>query len=359
MWGRARCFRARMGPGPRSIGTMYQAGCRATTMAAIETGLYLRAKGISHDHMGRSIGARHRRFKRAGAGPGGGVARTRRARSRPPRATRRAWTASLPPPRDGAIAVRLDHCNTDEITSAVAQVQSTFGGIDLLVNNAGAGLLGGIEEASDDEMRWLFETNMFGPLAVTRAVLPGMRARRRGWIVNMSSAGGFSGAAGSGLYCATKFALEGFSEALAEEVAEFGIGVMIVEPGPFRTDFASNRRTSAPGDRRLQPGLAAAGGDTGHRQPPKRRSGARRRGHPGRAGRRRGRRCVCRWDAMRPTRPSPSTMAGHRKRQCGATAPPTLTFRRRRLRQTSVSEPTTGIGAHVRHRPLRDSIPLR
>ena len=114
-----------------------------------------------------------------------------------------------------------------------------FGQIDVLINNAGFGLMGAVEEVSDAETRKLFETNVFGVLNVTRAILPHMRERRSGHIVNISSMGGFVSFAGPAVYCGTKFAVEGISEGLAQEVAPLGIKVTIVEPGAFRTDFAT------------------------------------------------------------------------------------------------------------------------
>ena len=116
--------------------------------------------------------------------------------------------------------------------------QRKFGRIDVLVNNAGYGYLAAIEEGEDADIRAMFETNVFGLAAMTRAVLPIMRAQKSGAIVNISSMGGFIGFPGSGYYAATKFAVEGLSEALSKEVAPFGIKVLIVEPGPFRTDWA-------------------------------------------------------------------------------------------------------------------------
>jgi short-subunit dehydrogenase len=107
-----------------------------------------------------------------------------------------------------------------------------------LVNNAGFGYMAAVEEGEDDEVRAMFETNFFGLVDLTRAVLPGMRQRRSGHIVNISSIGGFVGFPSSGYYNATKFAVEGLSEALAKEVEPLGIKVLIVEPGPFRTDWA-------------------------------------------------------------------------------------------------------------------------
>ena len=136
-----------------------------------------------------------------------------------------------------AIVAQLDVTNDDHIASALAAAEA-FGGIDVLVNNAGYGFVGGIEEGSDQEVRVQFETNFFGAAALTRAVLPMMRARGSGYIVNISSLAGVCGYASTGWYSATKFALEGFSEALAQEGAEFGIKVLVVEPGQFRTDFS-------------------------------------------------------------------------------------------------------------------------
>lgn len=132
----------------------------------------------------------------------------------------------------------LDVTRPEQIAEAVARGEAGFGRIDVLVNNAGYGYLSAIEEGDDDEVRAMFETNLFGLANVTKAVLPGMRARRRGHIVNISSQGGLIGFAGVGYYNATKFAVEGLSEALAKECEPLGIKVTIVEPGPFRTDWA-------------------------------------------------------------------------------------------------------------------------
>jgi NAD(P)-dependent dehydrogenase (short-subunit alcohol dehydrogenase family) len=121
---------------------------------------------------------------------------------------------------------------------AVAKIaQERFGGVDVLVNNAGRGLLGAVEEVSDAEARAVYDTNVFGLLNVLRAVLPGMRARRSGRVFNLSSVGGFTTGTAWGVYGSTKFAVEGLSEALAQELAPLGITVTIVEPGYFRTDF--------------------------------------------------------------------------------------------------------------------------
>src|SRR4051794_27206835 len=136
------------------------------------------------------------------------------------------------------LAAALEVTDAGHIRSVVAQAERTFGCIDVLVNNAGYGYLSAVEEGEDDEVRAMFETNVFGLFALTRAVLPGMRARRRGHIINISSVGGLVGNPGSGYYAATKFAVEGFSEALAKEVAPLGLRVTLIEPGPFRTDWA-------------------------------------------------------------------------------------------------------------------------
>lgn len=141
--------------------------------------------------------------------------------------------------------LRLDVTDPASVTAAVDAAIAEFGRIDVLVNNAGHGFLGALEELTDAQSRAVMETNVFGVLAVTRAVLPHMRARRSGHIVQMSSVGGVVGNPGHALYATSKFALEGMSEALAGEVAPLGIRVTIVEPGPFRTDFAGRSMTFA------------------------------------------------------------------------------------------------------------------
>jgi NAD(P)-dependent dehydrogenase (short-subunit alcohol dehydrogenase family) len=134
-------------------------------------------------------------------------------------------------------ALALDVTDTDRIRKAVAEVLDRHGRVDVLVNNAGRGAIGAAEETSDSELRHLMDLHFFGPAALTRAVLPGMRERGTGAIVQMSSMGGRFTVPGVGAYSATKFALEGWSEALAKEVGRFGIRVLIVEPGAFRTSF--------------------------------------------------------------------------------------------------------------------------
>jgi NAD(P)-dependent dehydrogenase (short-subunit alcohol dehydrogenase family) len=135
-------------------------------------------------------------------------------------------------------ALALDVDKQEQIDAAVRAAEARFGRIDVLVNNAGYGYLAAIEEGDDSDVRAMFDTNFFGLAAMTRAVLPIMRAQKSGAVVNISSIGGFIGFPGSGYYAATKFAVEGLSEALAKEGAPHGIKVLIVEPGPFRTDWA-------------------------------------------------------------------------------------------------------------------------
>ncbi len=135
----------------------------------------------------------------------------------------------------------LDVTKPDTAAAAVALAEQAFGGLDILVNNAGHGFLSAIEEGTPEEYRPVFETNVFGVIETTRAALPALRRAvsrtGAGRIVNFSSLGGLVGRAGSGFYNATKFAVEGLSEALAQEVAPLGIAVILAEPGPFRTEF--------------------------------------------------------------------------------------------------------------------------
>ena len=136
-----------------------------------------------------------------------------------------------------AKAYSLDVTDPAQVISIVTQTTACFSPVDVLVNNAGYGLAGAIEEATEDEFMPVFNTNVFGLISVTRAFLPHFRERRSGHIVNLSSVGGLIGSPGWGYYNATKFAVEGFSEALAAELEPLGIHVTVVEPGPFRTDF--------------------------------------------------------------------------------------------------------------------------
>ena len=146
-----------------------------------------------------------------------------------------------------AFAIKMDVNHPEEVQAAVTQIQAQHGRIDVLVNNAGYGLFGAIEETTMDEARAQMETNFFGVLSVTRAVLPVMRRQRSGHILQISSIAGFRSAPGIGIYNASKYALEGFSEALFQEVAPLNIKVTIIEPGPFRTDWAgsSSKRAAA------------------------------------------------------------------------------------------------------------------
>ncbi|MDV4161502.1 oxidoreductase [Rhizobium leguminosarum] len=139
---------------------------------------------------------------------------------------------------DRALALALDVTDSNSIAGAVHDAETHFGAIDVLVNNAGYGYLSAIEEGDDAEIRAQFETNVFGLIAVTKQVLPGMRSRRQGHIFNVSSLGGLVAFAATGYYHATKFAVEGLSESLSHEVKSLGIDVTILEPGAFRTDWA-------------------------------------------------------------------------------------------------------------------------
>jgi len=145
---------------------------------------------------------------------------------------------------ENLLPVALDVTDEDQAHAAVAAAVREFGRIDVVVNNAGRGLLGAVEEASDSAARAVFDTNVFGVLNVQRAVLPVLRAQRSGRLIQLSSVGGFTGTPGWGIYAATKFAVEGFSEALAGELEPLGIDVTIVEPGLFRTDLDRWRKVS-------------------------------------------------------------------------------------------------------------------
>ncbi len=152
---------------------------------------------------------------------------------------------------DRALAVALDVTDPAQVTAAVAAATDRFGGVDVLVNNAGYGYRAAVEEGGDADVERLFATNFFGTVAMIKAVLPGMRARRSGTIVNLSSIGARIAAAGSGYYAAVKAAVEGMTCALRTEVAPLGITAFAVEPGGFRTDFAGrslDQSASAIGD---------------------------------------------------------------------------------------------------------------
>ncbi len=138
---------------------------------------------------------------------------------------------------ESLLPLSLDVTKEASVAAAVEAAIARFGRIDVLVNNAGYGVIGAIEETPGDEVRRIYETNVFGLLTVTRAVLPHLRKQRSGLILNLSSVGGYRSGPGFGIYCSTKFAVEGISEALHGELAPLGIGVTIIEPGYFRTEF--------------------------------------------------------------------------------------------------------------------------
>jgi NAD(P)-dependent dehydrogenase (short-subunit alcohol dehydrogenase family) len=180
-----------------------------------------------------------------GASSGFGMAFARYALARGYNVVATARTpAKLEPVRrlapDRVLVEKLDVTVSADAQKAVAAAVARFGTIDVLFNNAGYGIVGAFEETSDRDLRAQLETNFFGAVAVTKAALPSMREQRSGAIVNISSLGGQLSFAGYSAYSASKFALEGMSEALAQEVAPFGIKVLIVEPGAFRTGFAGD-----------------------------------------------------------------------------------------------------------------------
>ena len=146
---------------------------------------------------------------------------------------------------DLALVLGLDVTVPAQIEAAVAAAQARFGRIDVLVNNAGVGYFGSFEESDLDAVRSMFEINVWGLTHMTRAVLPGMRGRRRGTVVNLSSVGGLVAFPALSFYNASKFAVEALSESLAQEVAPLGIRVLLVEPGPFRTDWAGRSAAQA------------------------------------------------------------------------------------------------------------------
>jgi NAD(P)-dependent dehydrogenase (short-subunit alcohol dehydrogenase family) len=148
--------------------------------------------------------------------------------------------------KENALALALDVTDKSQVRQAVSKAEAHFGRIDVLVNNAGFGYFGSIEESAEPEVRAMFEANFWGLAEMTRAVLPGMRKSRNGTIVNVSSIGGFVGFPGVGFYNATKFAVNGFSEALQKEVAPLGIKVIVVQPSGFRTDWAGRSANDAP-----------------------------------------------------------------------------------------------------------------
>lgn len=173
---------------------------------------------------------------------------------------------------DRLLAVDLDVNDEGAARAAVKAGIERFGGIDVLVNNAGFGILGGVEETSAADVEAVFRTNVFGLLSVTRAVLPQMRQQRSGHIINLSSIGGYQSFIGWGVYCSTKFAVEGITEALALELAPLGIFATTVEPGFFRTDFLDAKSlttapTSIPDYAETVGAMRTAMGHANHQQP--------------------------------------------------------------------------------------------
>lgn len=149
--------------------------------------------------------------------------------------------------KSNALALTVDVTRPGDVEHAFQVIENRFGRIDVLVNNAGYGLAGAVEETSVDEAREIFEVNFFGPLKVCQTFLPMLRRQKHGHIIQMSSHGGLKSFAGFGLYNASKFALEGMSEALMQELLPLGIYLTIVEPGPFRTNFAGSSFKNATG----------------------------------------------------------------------------------------------------------------
>lgn len=161
---------------------------------------------------------------------------------------------------DRALLMPLDVTDKRQIAEAVAAAEARFGGIDVLVNNAGYGYRAAVEEGDDAEVRRLFDVNVFGLIDVTKAALPGMRRRRKGHIINISSVAGRVAHPGVGYYAASKFAVNGLSDGLAKDVAPLGIKVTIVEPGPSRTDFRGRSMRDA--TRPIEDYAASAGKQT-------------------------------------------------------------------------------------------------
>lgn len=158
---------------------------------------------------------------------------------------------------ENALVLKLDVTQPDQVAAAIAATEERFGWIDVLVNNAGIGYFAAVEESEEAEVRKMFEVNVFGTSRMIHAVLPGMRKRRKGTIVNFSSIGGLRSFPAVGYYSATKFAVEGLSEALWQEVEPLGIKVMVVEPSGFRTDWAG--RSANESQKQIDDYVATAG----------------------------------------------------------------------------------------------------
>ena len=157
----------------------------------------------------------------------------------------RAKVADLAEGNDRVLALTLDVTDAGEVSAAVAEAEKTFGGVDVLVNNAGYGYRAAVEEGDEADARKLFDTHFFGSVAMIKAVLPGMRSRRTGTIVNFSSIGSQITPVGSGYYAAAKAAIEGMTGSLRGELEPLGITAMVIEPGVFATDFAGRSLTQS------------------------------------------------------------------------------------------------------------------
>jgi NAD(P)-dependent dehydrogenase (short-subunit alcohol dehydrogenase family) len=158
---------------------------------------------------------------------------------------------------DSVLVLKLDVTQPGQVAAAVEAAQTRYGGIDVLVNNAGIGYFAAIEEGEEAEVRKMFEVNVFGLTRMIQAVLPDMRQRHRGCIVNLASLAGLRGMPALGQYCATKFAVEGLSQALRQEVEPLGLRVMVVEPSGFRTDWAG--RSAHESKHQIDDYMASAG----------------------------------------------------------------------------------------------------
>ncbi len=178
---------------------------------------------------------------------------------------------------DRVIPMTLDVADAEQVRSVTAEAEERTGGIDVLFNNAGIGYFAAFEEGEEAEERRLMEINVFGLAAVTKALLPGMRNRRSGTIINVSSVGGIRSFPALSWYNASKFAVEGLSEAIAHEVAPLGIHIVLVEPGPFATDWAGNSAAETKPEREIADYADTAGGESSE-LPPGGRSGTRRPG---------------------------------------------------------------------------------
>lgn len=237
------------------------------------------------------------------------------------------------------LVLPLDVTDEQQVRTAVSTAEDRFGGIDVLVNNAGRGWYGSVEGMDDAAVRKLFELNFFSVVAVTRAVLPGMRARRDGWIVNMSSVAGLRGVVGFGFYTAAKFAIEGLTDVLRQEVAPLGIKVLAVEPGrsapaPTRGSPTSRSRRASPttcrcSTRSARPWSSRTASSRGTPSAESARSSRRSTGRTRRGGScsaaratpRSSRSCTPRSPRSRPTKPSPSRRISPSRRGFGNPPP--------------------------------------